>query len=83
MVRWHKRTVMWTPHQMNRMSQGKGRGNRVKMVEKENERKTLKKKPKRQWGNGAIAEGKGRKENAYRLTFSQRGHFHHSPKATH
>lgn len=63
---------------MKRMSQGKGRGSKVEMVYKENERKTLKKNPnkppktkenKKHWGNGAMAEGKGRKENAQSLTF--------------
>lgn len=45
-IKENTRTVMWTLHQMNRMSQGKGRGSRVKMVYKENERKTAKKKKK-------------------------------------
>lgn len=60
------RTVMWTLHQINRMSQGKRRGSRVKMVYKENERKTEKKPPRKlktmgEWSNG---RGRGRKENA-------------------
>jgi len=51
------KTVRWPLHQINRLSQGKGRGSRVKMVYKENERKTEKKKRenKKQWGNGAMA----------------------------
>lgn len=58
-IKENTRTVMWTLHQMNRMSQGKGRGSRVKMVYKENERKTAKKKKKKmkkQCGNGTTAE---------------------------
>lgn len=63
---------------MKRMSQGKGRESKVKMVYKENERKTpkkpqtnhpKKKENKKYWGNGAMAEGKGRNENAQSLTF--------------
>lgn len=74
---------------MNRMSQGKGRGSKVKMVYKENERKIAKKKGKKKKkkekkkpkNNGEMEQWQkeGEEKNAQSLTFGPLCYFHHHP----
>lgn len=63
------RTVRWTLHKMNRMPQGKGKGSRVKMVLKENERKTAKKKKIKNNGGVKQWQRKGKKRECIKTNF--------------